>query len=730
MPQNTHTDLELFARCAAGFEGTLSRELKGLAVRRVRPLKGGAAFFGSLADAYRVCLWSRIATRVQLVLARLDARDADALYAGVTRMPWETHIASGTTISVQAHGENARLRNTQFTALKVKDAVCDRLRAARGGRPDVDPHDPDLAIDISVRENHATIYLNLSGPSLHRREYRAQSVQTEAPLKETLAAGVLLAAGWDRLAREGTAFADPMCGSGTLAIEAALIKADIAPGSLRTRWGFTGWAQHDDALWSEIAGEARHRADSPCEQGILFVAGDIDTRAISIARANAERAGVAHMIDFYVAGAEHLGSRLEAACGSLPERGLIAVNPPYGHRLQTSGRLSGTYAALAQGIASLPEAWRMAAITPDAGIDTALGRRASRTIPCFNGPIRTAVRIYDTMPSQRTEVEVVSLSGVRHAVFAAEKNSGQFAARLRKVAKERAKWARKTDVTCYRIYDADLPEYALSIDLFTACYPDGERFIRVEERPAPASIDADQADIRFSDACALIPAVLDIDRANMHVQGRPRRDGGGRQRPGQDPLVIHIEERGHVLEANLSARRDTGLPLDQRAVRELIGSKSRGVRFLSLGSYAGAPAVYAAVGGAAEITMVDPAQSYLDWARRAMEENGFSGRRYRFERSELAAWLRSARRSGRAFDLVYCDASAIAGCVLPEQIAGMLASDGTLILMAGPRTFEIDGRALEAAGFSLEDMTARTIPPDFERTPKIHRCWLVTRRSH
>ena len=728
MHQDTHIDLEFFARCAAGFEGTLSRELKSLSVRRVRPLKGGAAFFGTIADAYRVCLWSRIATRVQLMLARLDARDADALYTGATRMPWENHVASGTTIAVQAHGENAFLRNTQSTALKVKDAVCDRLRKVCGERPDVDPHDPDLAIDVSVHEHHATIYLNLSGPSLHRRGYREQSVQTEAPLKETLAAGMLLAAGWYRLAREGAAFADPMCGSGTLAIEAALIGADIAPGILRARWGFTGWAQHDDALWDEIADEARRRADSAREHGAPLVASDCDARAISIARANAERAGVAHMISFSVVGAEHLGSRLEAACGYLPERGLIAVNPPYGHRLQTSGGLSGTYAALSQGIASLPEAWRMAVITPDAGIDTALGRRASRTIPCFNGPIRAAVRLYDTMPSQRAEVEVISLAGARHTVSVAEENSGQFAARLRKVAKERAKWARKAGITCYRIYDADRPEYALSVDLFTACRPDRERFIRVEEHPAPAAIDADRADIRFSDACALIPVVLDIDRENMHAQGRSRGDGGEQQRSARDPLVIHVEERGHVFEVNLSARHDNGLPLDQRAVRELIGSMASKARFLSLGSYAGAPAVYAAAGGATEVTVVDPAQSYLDWAHRALGENGFSDRRYRFERSELAAWLSSAGRSGRAFDLAYCDVSVLSDHLPLDRVADVLAPDGALILIARSRAFKIDGRALEAAGFTFEDVTARTIPHDFERTPRIHRCWLIARR--
>ena len=706
-PQNDNGS-EFFARCAAGFEPVLARELKGLGARRVRPLKGGVAFFGQLGDAYRACLLSRVATRIQLVLVRLDARDADALYAGAVRMPWEEHVAEGATIAVQAHGTNDALRNTQFTALKLKDAICDRLRDRRGARPDVDPRDPDFEVDASIHENHATLFLNLSGPSLHRRGYREQSVQTEAPLKETLAAGILLAAGWDALADAGASFADPMCGSGTLAIEAALIASGAAPGLLRTRWGFTGWKQHDDALWSALVDEARLQAVGAYAGSII--AGDLDADAILIARANAERAGVAQLIRFSVADAADLGRRLEALPGGMPACGLVAVNPPYGHRLQTPEQLSSTYAALSGGLAALPSGWRMAAITPDAGIDTALGSRADRTIACYNGPLRASVRLYDAVPSQRRQTEVVSLAGKRCEVAVAEQNSAQFAARLRKVAKERAKWARRAGVSCYRIYDADLPEYALSVDVFDTV--DRGLFARIEEHPAPASIDADRADIRFADACALARAVLGLEP--------PRAAALSRKREEHEPLVVSVGEGGHVFEVNLAALQDTGLPLDHRATRELLADLADGARFLSLGSYTGAPAVYAAAGGACEVTVVDPASSYLAWAERNLEANGV---RARTERAEIAGWLARASR----YDLIYADASALPGQETLLQAAHALTPGGRLVLTARSRTFKIDDAALEAVGFAVEDVTARTIPHDFERTPKIHLCWLISR---
>ncbi len=715
MPQPADNDLELFARCAAGFEAVLARELRDLSMHRVRSLKGGVAFFGRVGDAYRACLWSRVATRIQLVLTRLDARDAEALYAGSVRFAWEKHVAAGATISVRAHGVNDQLRNTQFTALKVKDALCDRLREKRGQRPDVDAHDPGFSIDVSVHRNHATLYLNLSGPSLHRRGYREEAVQTEAPLKETLAAGMLLAADWHRLARAGAGFADPMCGSGTLAIEAALIAADRAPGLTRTRWGFTGWARHEASAWHDLIEEARKRADA-AHVSILLVAGDLDERAIAIARANAERAGVADLIDFGVAHAEDLGRRLEAAYSRLPERGLIAVNPPYGHRMQSEGGLLQTYAALERGIAAVPERWRMVAITPDAGIDTALGRRAERVVPCFNGPIRTAVRFYGLAPVQRTQLEVISLSGTRLSVAVAEKNSEQFAARLRKVARERAKWARRAGVASYRVYDSDLPDYALSVDVYAGAGPDeGARFVRVAEHPAPASIDADRADVRFADACALIPAILEVEQARCAVLGR-----ASERSVAAEPLIAHVAEQGFTFEANLSARQDTGLPLDHRATRDLLGSLAQGARFLSVGSYAGVPAVYAAAGGAASVTVVDPAAAHVAWARRNVAHNGYAAT---FQQAEIAAWLSRAPR----FDLIYGDAAALSTFDLIKQAAELLSSQGMLVLTSSARNASLDAEALAAAGYACEDATARTIGHDCARTPKIHRCWLIAR---
>ena len=233
-----HEQLEFFAPCPQGLSAVAAQELRAMHIK-VRPVQTGVGFFGSIADAYRVCLFARTVSRVLLVLARFDAPDADALYRNAMGIAWEEHVPHGASIAVSATGTNDNLRNTQFTALRLKDAICDRMREATGERPDVNRHDADLAFTVVIRGNRATVSFNLSGPPLHQRNYRLHTAGVTAPLKETLAAGMLMLADWPRLAQEGKAFLDPMCGSGTLAIEAAMIAADIAPGLCRTTWGFT-----------------------------------------------------------------------------------------------------------------------------------------------------------------------------------------------------------------------------------------------------------------------------------------------------------------------------------------------------------------------------------------------------------------------------------------------------------------------------------------------------------
>ncbi len=731
MGKTPQADLELFARCASGFEQVLAQELKGLRLRRVRPLRGGVACFGSLTDAYRACLWSRVATRVQLVLARVPAADAQALYVGVTRVAWEQHVPEGASISVSAHGQNPQLRNTKFTALKVKDALCDRLRDVRGMRPNVDPADPDVAIDVALHQQKATLYLNLSGASLHRRGYREDGVATEAPMKETLAAGMLLAAGWPRIARSGGAFVDPMCGSGTLAIEAALIATNRAPGLLRARWGFEGWAGHDAEAWHAVQEEARNAVADDCP---TIVAGDLDAAAVDIARANARRAGVDKFVRLHADDAARLARHVGKRPGELDHGGLLATNPPYGARLLSSAELPLAYAALAASVATLPAGWHVALITPEAGIDAALGRTPEQTLACFNGPIQTWVRCYRTDEPPLTH-QITSLAGRQHTVPLAEPHSAQLAARLRKMARERVRWARRAHLCCYRVYDADLPEYAYAIDLFGADdAATDQRYARIEEYRRPGSVDAQSAARRLADAANLTAALFDLPRQN--VLALPW------QAERKERRWIDVAEGPYRLEVDL-VNPAARLPLDQREVRLLAASKADGARVACLFASGVFALVHAAGAGATSTVLVDAAADQLDAAATVMRTNGFAGKQHRTCRQEVRAWLTREARERHRYDLVLClpptwlPAKSAGGrewdlqrdhVALLTDAARLLADDGILLFACPGEGVRLDLASLRKAGLRVENKTAAVIPHDFERV-RTHPHCLVIRRG-
>ena len=734
-------DLEFFARCAGGFEDVLAGELRALRMRRVRPQVGGVIFFGSLRDAYRACLWLRCATRVQMVLARVPATDADELYRGVASLPWERHVRPEATIAVDAHGENPALRNTKFVALKVKDAVCDHLRDVRGARPDVDAHDPDLSINVAVHPKKATVYLNLSGSSLHRRGYRLDGVQTEAPLKETLAAGILLAAGWTELSAEGACLADPMCGSGTFSVEAALIAAGIAPGIFRERWGFEGWSGHDPLLWQDVRDEALgRRRDS---QGVRIVAGDLDASAVEIARGNARRAGVEQLIRFHVDDAAHLGRHLRRLRGRGDGGGLLVANPPYGQRLMSGSDLPQVNAALAAAVESLPQGWRTALVSPDETIDTALGRKPTRVIDCYNGPIRVWVRIYDA-DAQRQTHEVVSLGGVTSKVPIAEPNSAQFAARLRKVARERAKWARKAGVSCYRVYDTDLPDYALSVDLYQGTAEDeGKRCLVIQEHRRPASIDAQRAARRLADAAALSAAVLDVVPTDVVVHAwQGRRDSQGKETRVEHRWLTVAEGNCHF-EVDL-ARQGGELPLAQRSVRALAQSLAGDGRSAALFATSGPALALAAAAGARQTIAVDGAEPWLAGVRRMLEANGLAGKKHRYVCADVRSWLKAEMRVHHAYDLVICIAPlwlsardaggaewnlALDHVELIASAAGVLSDDGVLLFAFDDADVRLDFDTLKKRGLDVENASGRVIPHDFERSRNNPRCFLVRRKK-
>ncbi len=766
-------EYEFFASCLAGLERFLAEELKGLRARRVRPLGGGVAFFGPAEAGLKVCLWSRLASRVTLVVGRVNAGDAALLYEGVRRVAWQDVVAPGSTIAVHAHGTNDELRNSHFTELKVKDGICDALRERTGSRPDVDNDNPDCAIDVRIRDGRATLSLDLSGSSLYQRSYFEPQVGQDAPLECAIAAGVLAMAEWDGMAG-GSALIDPACSSGALVVEAACAACDMAPGLARSRWGFTGWAAFDEDAWNSLLDEA----DERFERGLEAVAGEgaagasasarpdlervriigltSSSPAIAKARERAKRAGVRLAVSIEAGDAQNAGEAVRRACAASARVAqaapaddhacpcLIASTLPFGERIRSDASAQADASAFVKASQAAP-AGSVYAVSGGEGVQGRFGAAAADTLRFGRGRVSVEVQLYLRPPERMTLITVPdNAGGAERHVEAYEETSQQFVDRLRKVAKERRKWARREGVSCYRIYDADLPDYSCAIDVYTgAGQASGNTYLHIAEYAAPKSIDPDKARRRFDDILALAPVALDVRPDHVFSKMRVRAAGGGQYRDaGSRSYVTTVEESGCLFEVDLSGYLDTGIFLDHRDTRKMVRDQAAGKRFLNLFAYTGTASVLAAAGGAVETVTVDLSQTYLDWARRNMEANGFSGQQHMFERGDCMQWITECRRSPRRFDLIFVDPPTFSNSKamgrrtwdvqrdhveLLVGVTRLLTRDGQAIFSCNLRSFKPDYEQLSKYGVALRDISADTIPHDFGRNKRIHSCFIVTR---
>jgi 23S rRNA G2445 N2-methylase RlmL len=365
----------LFATAARGTEGAVRDELRDLGFRGVRADRGGVHFGRSLDEGFRACLELRTAMRVLHRLASFEAPTGEALYEGVAAVDWSRLLTPRHTLAVRAACRSSRLTHSQFIAQKTKDAIVDQIRERQGERPSVNLDDPDVTLFVHLVNDRATVYVDVSGSSLHRRGWRSRA--GDAPLKESLAAAVLRLAGWDR----ERLLVDPMCGSGTLAIEAALWARHIAPGLTRERLGFERWACHDEAT-ARRAAELREQAEAKIRPGTTPVRGsDVDPAALGIARDNAGEAGV--RIDF----------RLASVRDFRPEDGpgMVVCNPPYGERLAAPDML---YRDMAQAFMRL-SGWRVAVLAGSPAIARAMPRRPDKALVVYNGDIECRLLVWD-----------------------------------------------------------------------------------------------------------------------------------------------------------------------------------------------------------------------------------------------------------------------------------------------------------------------------------------------
>jgi len=737
------SSLRLFASAPRGIEPLLADELRALGAENVKETRAGVTFSGDLALAYRVCLWSRVANRVLLPIAQFPAPTPEALYDGVRGIDWATHLDQNGTLAVDFNTYRSAITHTHYGALKVKDAIVDQFRERTGVRPSVATNEPDVRINVYVHADVASLSIDLSGESLHRRGYRADTVT--APLKENLAAAILLRAGWPAIAREGGALVDLMCGSGTLPIEAALIASDSAPGLGRAYFGFLRWRGHDAAIWEALLDEAHARHAAGAKNLPPIRGYDSDPAAVRVALLNVEHAGLTGLV--------HIERRYLADCRSehVERAGLVVVNPPYGERLGEESELPGLYRVLGDVLKRCYEGWRTAVFTGNPELGKVMGLRAHKMHLLYNGAIECKLLHFEVIPKQfvtdrsPTHADARVPQDAGNAEQPAEHRPVQapavltpgaemFANRLRKNLKQLGKWAGREQLCCYRLYDADMPEYALAIDL----YQGAARWAHVQEYAAPKTIDPDKASERLKEALSAIPGVLGIPAKQLFLKVRQRQKGSAQYERLAEHGEFHVvQEDGLKLLVNFTDYLDTGLFLDHRLTRRMLRELAKDKRFLNLFGYTGAATVHAAAGARATTT-VDLSRTYLDWARRNLALNGFEGQQHELIQADVLAWLEE--EAERRYDLIFLDPPTFSTSkrmqdtldiqrdhpALIQSAGRLLSPGGTLIFSTNFRRFRLDQEGL--VEFAVEDISSATLPRDFERNPRIHQCFKLSRR--
>lgn len=717
-----------FAACPKGMESLLAHELETLGATATRETVAGVYFDGPEAIGYRTCLWSRLANRILKPVATLEAADGDTLYRELQGIDWASLFSPRQTFAIDFSGQNHAIRNTQYGAQRSKDAIVDWFVDHGGQRPSVERRHPDIRLNIRLSKARVVVSVDYSGGSLHQRGYRQRA--GEAPLKENLAAAILLRADWPGIAARGGALIDPMCGSATLLLEGAMMAADIAPGLMRQRFGFEKLVSHNRTQWQAILSDARSRAERGRAAQLPEIRGyDADPRVIRRAEENIARCGLEKTVRVSV---KPLAELKKPTHKPLPF-GLLACNPPYGERLGEKESLAYLYRQLGETmVAEFPE-WEAAIFTSELDLGRAIGLRSHKRYTLFNGPLETHLLLFklagNELRGNLPEKTAKAPAATADAVLSG--GAEMFANRVRKNRKRLASWVKREGIQCYRLYDADMPEYAVAVDIY------GDA-VHVAEYQAPKGIDPAAAQRRLEEVQAALPQALGV-APEMVVYKQRRRQRGEAQYEKHDSQgeFLSVEEGQAKLLVNLRDYLDTGLFLDHRPLRRRIAAEARGKDFLNLFCYTGTATVHAALGGARSTTSVDMSRTYLGWLRKNLANNGLGERAHRLEQANCLAWLGECKEQ---YDLVLLDPPSFSNSKrmdstfdvqrdhieLVRAAMSVLREGGVMYFSNNRRGFKLDP-ALEQ-DYACTDISAKTIDPDFQRNRKIHCCWAITHR--
>lgn len=731
--------MKFFATSPSGLSEMLKEELLELGAQNVKAQPRGVAFEGGLAAGYRACLWSRLANHVYLVLLETELANQEALYQACRDLDWSRHMSEDHSFAISFTGQGMGIEHTHFGALKIKDAIVDYFRDTRGIRPSVDVDYADIRLHGHLNRNQFTLSLDLSGHSLHQRGYR-EGQQVKAPLKENLAAAILIRAGWPAIAQQGGSLYDPMCGSGTFLIEAAMMASDCAPGLAKANdMGFISWLGHDREVWQGLVDEAQAREIEGLKALPPIFGSDAHAGALKIARQAIRQAGYDDVIEL------RQSDVVQAEPWQSCSPGLVVVNPPYGERLGDEEEVKALYVKLGERLKTAFVGWQAAVLTCDKSLGLYLGLKAKRDHDFMNGAMACKLFRFEIaeeffrQPTLRAGTDLAAEVELSMADLANSEGAQMFANRLRKNLKALKKWAGREKISAYRVYDADMPEYALALDYYATL--DAGEWLVVNEYAPPKTVNAAKAKRRLYEAMAVMPDVMGIPSEHIVFKVRQRQRGNSQyEKLEARKDYFTLQEGAAKLRINFTDYLDTGVFLDHRQVRDYCAKLAKGKRFLNLFCYTATATVQAAVQGASESVSVDMSKTYLYWAKHNFMTNTMPLNRHELIQADVVAWLQSPPNMPK-FDVIFLDPPSFSSSKrmegvldiqrdhvqLIEQAGALLAKGGVLMFSNNMQKFKLDRDNLQA--WDIEEITRQTLPEDFKRSPKIHQAWLLRKSN-
>lgn len=703
--------MSFIALTSIGVETLLAEEITAVGGVITKQSIGSIRFHASNSQAQHLCLISRFATRVMMLLAESDCVESkEQLYQLANEVEWQELFGPSQTFAVDFNGTNRSLKNTQFSNLVIKDAIVDSFMASHQQRPNISKTSANVRIVGRLNKVKCALYIDYSGPGLSKRGYRPH--QGEAPIKEHLAAALVKRSGW--LNDINQPLFDPCCGSATLLIEAAMMACNIAPGLYRKQFAFESLPGFRITKFKALKAELK---EQELEANLHLIGHDIDKRVLEKAKQNIGELPFAKYIQLKSVDSNKLTSVAK-------QTGVVLSNLPYGERIGEKAELVSLYRNLGDAFKKHFKSWHLALFASDPSLLSLLKLAKHKQYKLKNGPLDCVLNLYslDEKNTQTSSETKLNFDG-----------SIAFANRLKKNKQALKSWLKKEAVSCYRLYDADIPEYNVAVDVYN-------EYLVIYEYAAPKTIDAETAEKRLQDIIYLASKTLDISPSQVVVKQRKQQKGTSQyqksQRTDKSKNSMIVEEYGAKFKVNLHDYLDTGLFLDHRLARRYIQQNVDGLRVLNLFSYTCTASVHAALGGAKSVTSIDMSNTYLKWGQDNFALNNLKGTRYFFEQADCLKWLENAQGQ---FDFIFLDPPTFSNSKRMKKefdvqrdhiklftwVKRILSPNGVLLFSNNKRGFQMNEEGLLDLSLIAENISERTLSPDFQRNKQIHNAWLI-----